>query len=324
MPSPMRFIVSPSTDVYYNLAAEAHFLHHTNENLFLFWQSESAVVCGKHQNLCAEINYAACQALGIKAARRVSGGGTVYHDLGNLNFAFIQDLGTTLDKAVNYKRFLEPIRIALASLGIESTYSERDDLLYKGLKFSGNAQHIFQQQKRVLHHGTLLLNANIHNLGAALKTAGSYQDKAVKSNRSAVTNLADHHPQLANISQTIHHLSNALIPLLNATKSSIQPEENQAIIALQQEKFSQDHWILGYSPNYKHHREFEFQGTSYLLDMEVTKGIITQFSLHDVNHTPIWTNACEQVIQQPLSPNTFAKAFANTPLSSPQDHLHFF
>ena len=68
-----RFIVSPSTDVYYNLAAESHFLHHTSENLFLFWQSESAVVCGKHQNLCAEINYAACGALGIKAARRVSG-----------------------------------------------------------------------------------------------------------------------------------------------------------------------------------------------------------------------------------------------------------
>lgn len=178
----------------------------------LFWQSESAVVCGKHQNLCAEINYAACQHLGIKAARRVSGGGTVYHDLGNLNFAYIQDLGTTLDKAVNYKRFLEPIRQALSTLGIESTYSQRDDLLYQGLKFSGNAQHIFQQQKRVLHHGTLLLNANIHNLGKALKTDGNYQDKAVKSNRSEVTNLGDHHPTLTDIPNTIDQLSQALIP----------------------------------------------------------------------------------------------------------------
>lgn len=320
----MRFIVSPSTDVYYNLAAESHFLHHTNENIFLFWQSESAVVCGKHQNLCAEINYAACQALGIKAARRVSGGGTVYHDLGNLNFAYIQELGTTLDKAVNYKRFLEPIRIALASLGIESTYSERDDLLYQGLKFSGNAQHIFQQQKRVLHHGTLLLNANIHNLGAALKTAGTYHDKAVKSNRSEVTNLADHFPHLSNVEQSIQQLSNALIPLINASPSTIQAEEHQAIIALQQEKFSQDNWILGYSPNYKHQRNFELYGTAYYLEMEVTKGLITQFVLLDGNKLAPFSEACNQIINQPISPQTFIDAFANTRLSSPQDHLHFF
>ncbi|MFN6048926.1 MAG: biotin/lipoate A/B protein ligase family protein [Bacteroidota bacterium] len=319
-----RFIVSPSTDVYYNLAAESHFLHHTSENLFLFWQSESAVVCGKHQNLCAEINYAACGALGIKAARRVSGGGTVYHDLGNLNFAFIQDLGTTLDKAVNYKRFLEPIRQALATLGIESTYSERDDLLYKGLKFSGNAQHIFQQQKRVLHHGTLLLNANIHNLGKALKTDGIYQDKAVKSNRSAVTNLGVHHPELNEITKTIEQLSQALIPLLQAQASSIAPEEHQAIIALRNEKFCTDEWILGYSPNYKHQREFTIDNHTYRLNMEVTKGLITQFVLCDSNLSPVWAEACKQVIDKPINPNTFALAFAETALSSPQHHLHFF
>ncbi|MEY4710339.1 MAG: hypothetical protein RIS28_1471, partial [Bacteroidota bacterium] len=148
----MRFIVSPSTDVYYNLAAEAHFLHQTPENICMLWRSENAVVCGKHQNICAEINYATCKQLQIAPARRVSGGGTVYHDLGNINFSFIQDLGTTLDKAVNYKRFLEPIREALLAMGITTSYSERDDLLYQGTKFSGNAQHIFQQKKRILHH----------------------------------------------------------------------------------------------------------------------------------------------------------------------------
>jgi lipoate-protein ligase A len=324
MSNTFRFIVSPSTDVYYNLAAESHFLHHTSENLFLFWQSESAVVCGKHQNLCAEINYAACQHLGIKAARRVSGGGTVYHDLGNLNFAYIQDLGTTLDKAVNYKRFLEPIRQALSTLGIESTYSQRDDLLYQGLKFSGNAQHIFQQQKRVLHHGTLLLNANIHHLGKALKTDGNYQDKAVKSNRSEVTNLGDHHPTLTDIPNTIDQLSQALIPLLQAEASTIAPEEHQAIIALRNEKFCTDEWILGYSPNYKHQRAFTVDNHSYQLNMEVTKGSISQFVLLDSNLTPVFEKACKQVIDKPIVPHTFELAFADTALSSPHHHLHFF
>ena len=85
----MRLIVSNSTDVYYNLAAEAYFLHQTEENVIMIWRSENAVVCGKHQNIRAEINYAACRQLNIVPARRVSGGGTVYHDLGNVNFSFI-------------------------------------------------------------------------------------------------------------------------------------------------------------------------------------------------------------------------------------------
>ncbi len=219
----MRLIVSESTDVYYNLAAESHFLHHTDENVIMLWRSESAVVCGKHQNICAEINYAACRQLNIAPARRVSGGGTVYHDLGNLNFSFIQDLGTTLDKAVNYKRFLEPIRQALLEMGIETSYSERDDLLFNGVKFSGNAQHIFQQKKRVLHHGTLLLNANIHNLGKALHSEGQYQDKAVKSNKSSVTNLGDHFAELQQIEQTIAILAQKLSTITHSTISSIQP-----------------------------------------------------------------------------------------------------
>lgn len=320
----MRFIVSPSTDVYYNLAAESHFLHHTSEDIFLFWQSESAVVCGKHQNLCAEINYAACKDLNIKAARRVSGGGTVYHDLGNLNFAFIQDLGTTLDKAVNYKRFLEPVRQALSTIGIEATYSERDDLLYKGKKFSGNAQHIFQQQKRVLHHGTLLLNANIHNLGKALKTEGQYQDKAVKSNRSEVTNLAEHRPDLAQVDQTIQTLSQALMPLLQAQPSDISPTENQAIIALRNEKFCRDAWILGYSPTYKHQRQFQANNQTFHLNMEVTKGTITQFEIFNDLQQPAWPDACIMVLNQPLAHQTFEKAFENTSLASPHHHLHFF
>ena len=320
----MRLIVSDSTDVYYNLAAEAHFLHHTEENLIMLWRSESAVVCGKHQNICAEINYAACRQLNIAPARRVSGGGTVYHDLGNLNFSFIQDLGTTLDKAVNYKRFLEPIRQALLEMGIETTYSERDDLLYNGVKFSGNAQHIFQQKKRVLHHGTLLINANIHNLGKALHSEGQYQDKAVKSTKSSVTNLADHFPHLQEINQTIATLAQKLATITHSTLSSIQPNEDHQINQLKSEKFTRPEWIFGYSPSYNHNRIITFNQTTYHLNMAVTKGIITKFTLadHQENHT--FQASCHATINQPIAPQTFATAFANTPFQQEIEYNQFF
>lgn len=320
----MRLIVSESTDVYYNLAAESHFLHHTDENVIMLWRSESAVVCGKHQNICAEINYAACRQLNIAPARRVSGGGTVYHDLGNLNFSFIQDLGTSLEKAVNYKRFLEPIRQALREMGIETSYSERDDLLFNGVKFSGNAQHIFQQKKRVLHHGTLLLNANIHNLGKALHSEGQYQDKAVKSNKSSVTNLGDHFPHLQHIDQTIATLAQKLSSLTHSKISSIQPNEDHQINQLKAEKFTSPEWIFGYSPSYQHQREITANDTPYQLKMTVTKGIITEFVITDQQGVQKFLSASQSSVNQSITPKTFEIAFANTPFQNEAEYNQFF
>ena len=319
----MRLIVSESTDVYYNLAAESHILHHTDENLIMLWRSESAVVCGKHQNICAEINYAACRQLNIAPARRVSGGGTVYHDLGNLNFSFIQDLGTTLDKAVNYKRFLEPIRQALLEMGIETSYSERDDLLFNGVKFSGNAQHIFQQKKRVLHHGTLLLNANIHNLGKALHSEGQYQDKAVKSNKSSVTNLGDHFVELQQIEQTIATLAQKLSTITHSRISSIQPNEDHQINQLKTEKFTSPEWIFGYSPSYQHQRVITIQDSKYHLNMVVTKGIITEFTLTDEQGIEKFPYESQASVNQPIAPHTFATTFANTPFQHEAEYNQF-
>lgn len=313
----MRLIVSPSTDVYFNLAAEAYFLQQTDENICMLWQSANAVVCGKHQNICAEINYAACHKLNILPARRISGGGTVYHDLGNVNFTFVQDLGTTLDKAINYKRFLEPIRNALSNLGVDTSYSDRDDLLYNDIKISGNAQHIFQQKKRVLHHGTLLINANIHNLSEALKSQGEYIDKAVKSNRSQVTNLAEHFPKLGDVNQTIQLLQTFLEKSLPAEKSEITAIESDEIIKLRNEKFCLNEWILGYSPNYIHKREINILHQSYLIKMVVNKGVISEFSISSktTSHSALkseWHNECDLVINKRIQPDTFENAFRGT------------
>ena len=209
-------------------------------------------------------------------------------------------------------------------MGIETTYSERDDLLYNGVKFSGNAQHIFQQKKRVLHHGTLLLNANIHNLGKALHSEGQYQDKAVKSNKSSVTNLGYHFPDLQKIDQTIATLAQKLATITQSAISSIQPNEDHQIKQLKTEKFVSLEWIFGYSPSYQHQRVITAKETSYHLKMTVTKGIITEFTLYDEHGNAEFTESCQASVNQPIAPQTFASAFANTLFQNEAEYNQFF
>ena len=303
----MKLIVSQSNCPYFNLATEAYFLQNTHENICLIWQSESAVVCGKHQNICAEINYKFCIENHILPARRLSGGGTVFHDLGNINFTFIKNLETELDKAVNYKQFLEPIREALGKMGIETTYSHRDDLLLDGKKISGNAQHVFQQKKRVLHHGTLLYNSQLQNLSQALRSEGQYIDKAVKSVRSTVTNIRDYH----DLGET-QEFKKRFIQTLNQTLGAthfLLPNEIEEITSLKNEKFIQENWILGYSPKYQHSRKFELHGQQVQLDMYVEKGNLEKISLKTTSGEEIFTNELDSCIGNPISLRTLENAF---------------
>jgi lipoate-protein ligase A len=303
----MRLIVSRSLCPYFHLAAEAFFLQQTNENILLIWQSESAVVSGKHQNICAEINYKFCKENNILPARRLSGGGTVFHDMGNINFTFIKNIETEMDKAVNYKQFLEPIRKTLSSLGIETTYSHRDDLLLDGKKISGNAQHIFQQKKRVLHHGTLLYNCQLTNLSNALHSEGQYEDKAVKSVRSVVTNIKDYH----NFGET----QDFLMKLINELSTSfgaaqfISDNDTIRIDQIKKEKFELEEWILGYSPKYIHRRLVSLNGKKCHLYMFVDKGEVIEMNLIDEQGENCFVSECLSCLSKPISVATFKKGF---------------
>src|SRR5690554_4159748 len=182
----MRCIRLSSRDPYFCLAAEEYLMKKFTDDIFMLWQSDDTVVIGKHQNAMGEINYRYVHEQNITVARRISGGGTVFHDSGNLNFAYIKNVSSTSE--ISFTRFIQPITEALGSLGITATTSGRNDLLVDGKKVSGNAQHIFKN--RVLHHGTLLFNSNLQTLGSSIKVIpGLYRDKAVQSNRSIVTNI---------------------------------------------------------------------------------------------------------------------------------------
>lgn len=268
----MRIFISDSTNVYFNLATEDYFLNHTNEDILFFWRSEKAIVCGKHQNICAEANYAFCKENNILLARRLSGGGTVYHDLGNVNFTFIQNLNSNLEKAIDFPFFLKQIAAALREFGIHCELSSRNDLLLNGKKISGNAQHIIQKKLRVIHHGTLLLNADLSNLGNALKAQGKYESHAVKSVRSSVMNIFEE-IQIP-ILEWMHSLKDYFISVKKYQEIGLTSEEKMSIANLN--KYKNYDWIVGYSPPYHAYKEiqsekgvFQFEYTVKNLEAEL-------------------------------------------------------
>ncbi len=192
----MKFLRLDTTDPYYNLAVEEYLFRHAEDDVFMLWQNDKTVVIGKNQNAYAEINREYLDANGVRVARRITGGGAVYHDLGNLNYTFLSvtEGGKTLDFAA----FTEPITEALASLGVVATLSGRNDLEVDGKKFSGNAQHA--AGGRVLHHGTLLFSSDLEALSEALKVdPEKIKAKAIGSTKARVTNLSPLLPDVKSV-----------------------------------------------------------------------------------------------------------------------------
>ena len=157
----------------------------TEDDVFMLWQNEPTIVIGKNQNGYAEINMPYVRENNIHIARRITGGGAVYHDLGNVNYTFITSRNET---GIDFEYFTAPIIEALENLGISAILSGRNDLLVDDKKFSGNAQHT--RGRRVLHHGTLLFDTDLDVLSLALNVdEEKIKAKAIKSTRSRVINL---------------------------------------------------------------------------------------------------------------------------------------
>ena len=268
----MRCIISKTNNPYLNLATEEFFLKSSNEEIFMLYVNEPCVVVGKHQNLLSEINLPYVIENKIKPARRLSGGGTVYQDLNNLNFSFIHNC-SNLDQ-MNFSRFTAPVLEALRAMGLPAEFSGRNDLLLEGYKISGNAMHI--SKNRVLSHGTLLFNSDLKNLSAALLIhPDKYICKSIKSVRSKVTNISNYLGHSVSLDQFSHHLFQLIIQsAANPYIKQVDDTESKSINQIAKEKFETWEWIYGYSPRY------EFQNNIFLLNgsvgfkLIVEKGII--------------------------------------------------
>ena len=238
----MKLLILKTTNPYYNLAVEEYLFSYSNEDVFMLWQNEPTVVIGKNQNVYAEINMDYLKENNIHIARRITGGGAVYHDLGNVNYTFISSKNNRCE--INFEYYTKPIIEALQKLGIDAKLSGRNDLVVDEKKFSGSAQHA--KGNRVLHHGTLLFNSNLDVLTNVLNVdEEKIKSKAIKSTRSRVTNLKD----ILNINLTsdefISYISSYIIDCFSPEISNVP--ENQEIISLTNRNQSHD-WLF---PNNK-------------------------------------------------------------------------
>jgi len=272
----MKCILSRINDPYYNLAAEEYLLKYSDDDYVMLWSSLPSIIVGKHQNAYAEINTAEVLKSDIKIARRISGGGTVYHDLGNINFTFVTK--GEPGKLIDFKRFISPVLLYLRSLKINAVQGLKNEILVDGRKISGNAEHIFKN--RILHHGTLLFDADLGVLNSCItRKQGVYNDKAVQSNRSRVVNITDCLKEKISIEGFRHGLFYFLIELYKGIEYNFSDDVSEIIEKLAVEKFITNDWIFGWSPPYNYENSFQAGDINFTLSLKAQKGIIEYFEL---------------------------------------------
>ena len=268
----MLCIAHPDTDPYFNLASEEYLLKNFTDNCFLLYRNSRSVIIGKHQNALAEINMDFVSRHRIPVIRRISGGGTVFHDPGNLNFTFI--MNGQKGHLVNFRKYTAPIIEVLEKLKITACFEGKNNLVINGRKISGNAEHVYRN--RVLHHGTLLFSSLLDDLKNALKSnPEKYKSKAVQSIRSRVTNIKKYLEQEMDVIQFRNIIMEHIINVFPGTSSyELSTEDIRKINNLRDEKYLTWDWNFGYSPLYEFEKSFIINRELIHIRLSVSGGII--------------------------------------------------
>lgn len=272
----MNLIVSEDKNPYRNLATEEFLLKNSSEDFIFLYINNPCVVIGKHQIAPKEINSIFTSNNNILIARRLSGGGTVYHDTGNLNFSFIQTVHQ--GENISYQQITKTVYGFLKKSGFEVILSPRNDLMISENKISGSAMHVYKN--RVMAHCTLLVNCNLEHLSKSLKgNPERYKDRSINSFRTKVKNLADIDKQLTVdfLIRTYHEYLQELMPALQIKKlpDSSFVQINQLCI----NKYSAEEWIYGYSPKYIYQNSIMLAGKKISIVLEIEKGVIKKSDL---------------------------------------------
>ncbi len=271
------YLETGSHDPFYNLAFEETVLSRRTEgDYLLLWQNDNTIVIGQNQNAEAEINRAFVEAHNIRVARRTTGGGAVYHDLGNLNYSFITDAGDA--ERLTMERFTKPIVEALRGLGLRAEASGRNDILVEGRKVSGTAQRLLKN--RILHHGTLLFDANPGMVAGALQVdPAKFQSKGAKSVRSRIGNIREFLPEDMDLPTFWTYLKAALAGS-GLTPTHLSEEELAAVRELKRTKYDTWEWTFGRSPQYDVTNKRRFEGGTLEPQIAVEKGTITRITFY--------------------------------------------
>nr|WP_025775890.1 lipoate--protein ligase [Clostridium botulinum] len=277
----MQFLINRSTNPFFNLALEEYLLRNVDikEDYFILWQNEPTIVIGKHQNTLKEINMNFVKDNNINVVRRNSGGGAVYHDLGNMNFTFITKYNEK--HLLDFKTFTNPVVYSLGKLNVKAELSGRNDILIDGRKISGNSQHIYKD--RFLHHGTLLFNSELENLVKALNVDNDkILSKGIESIKSRVTNIKEHVKEDISMEKFKEILiENIFIWNKNSLKDyNLTNDHINDIEKLMEEKYMTWQWNYGHSPEFNYRNSKRFQGGKLEVLLNIVEGHINECKIY--------------------------------------------
>lgn len=276
----MKYIVNKSNNPAYNIALEAYAFREllSEDEIFILWINEPAIIIGKHQNTIQEINKEYIDAHGIHVARRLSGGGAVYHDLNNLNYTIISNKSE--EGAFDFKTFSQPVIETLSDLGVKAEFTGRNDLEINGKKFCGNAQAYYKG--RMMHHGCLLFDVDMTVLGDALKVSkDKIESKGIKSVRARVTNIIDELPEKI----TVNEFSDKILAKMketypDMTEYVLSEDELAKIQKSADEQFGNWDWVYGKAPEYTIERNVRYPAGKINTFANVEKSIIKNIKIY--------------------------------------------
>ena len=270
----MIYIESPCTDPRFNLALEQYVFDDMDRkhSYFMLWQNDNAIIIGKHQNALQEINSDYVRRHNVRVVRRLSGGGAVYHDLGNINYTFITDCGESGE--FDFSTFCAPVVRALASLGVEAEVSGRNDIVIGGKKFSGNAQYV--KNGRIMHHGAIMFDTDLSAMRQALAAPKDRIDsKGTKSTVSMVTNIKPYLSKSIPVSEFIRILRRFMAAEYNMREHPLTAEDIRAVSEIRSAIYDTWEWNYGRSPECDIIKERRVDGCGTIqIHLNVVDGLI--------------------------------------------------
>jgi len=314
----MYYIEGTETNPAFNLALEQYAFDvlSLDKDIFMLWQNSDTVIVGLHQNTAQEINKNFIDKENIPVIRRLSGGGAVFHDKGNLNFTFITSEPD--EDKIDFASSCKPIADALSEMGIPVKFSGRNDMTVEGKKFSGNAR--YYRDGRLMHHGTILFDVNLENLAKSLHVADDKLiAKGVKSVRSRVTNLRDYMD--IDVCEFWSKLKSAMAK--NLPEYKLTNQDISSINKIMQDRYATWEWNYGRSPAFSIEKRRRIEGFGTIrISMEADKGRITAFhSDGDYFGVKPYKDVASALIGTPLERNALLVAIEHIKLSDYYDNL---